>query len=70
MVLDAYLLYTQHHKVKIKGKVEEFRERSSVLPLHVCAVANEKGAFGSPSILVVNFTYFTYFCLIFTIYVQ
>ena len=32
MVLDATLLNTQHHKVKIKNKVEEFRERSSTLP--------------------------------------
>ena len=42
MVLDAALLKTQHYKVQIKGKV---------------AVAIEKGAFGSPSTKVVNFTY-------------
>ena len=31
MVLDAYLLNTQHHKVRIKGKAEQSRERSSAL---------------------------------------
>ena len=29
MVLDASLLNTQHYKVRIKGKVEQSRERSS-----------------------------------------
>ena len=32
MVLDAALLNIQHDKVRIKGKVEQSRERSSVLP--------------------------------------
>ena len=32
MVLDASLLNTQHCKVRIKGKVEQSRERSSALP--------------------------------------
>ena len=32
MVLDASLLNTQHHKVWIKGKVGQSRERSSTLP--------------------------------------
>ena len=32
MVLDAILLNTWHYKVRIKGKVEPYRERSSVLP--------------------------------------
>ena len=32
MVPDASLLNTQHRKVGIKGKVEQSRERSSVLP--------------------------------------
>ena len=32
MVLDATLFNTQHYKVRIKGKVEQFRERSSALP--------------------------------------
>ena len=32
MVLDPSLLNTQHYNVKIKGKVEQSRERSSALP--------------------------------------
>ena len=32
MVLDATLLNTQHYKVMIKDKVEQSREKSSVLP--------------------------------------
>ena len=31
MVLDASLLNTQHYKVRIKGKVEQSRKRSSAL---------------------------------------
>ena len=58
MVLDASLLNTQHYKVRIKGRKEEqSRERSSALPLHLCVVVIEKGAFGSPSTTVTNFTY-------------
>ena len=32
MLLDATLLNTPHYKVQIKGKVEQSREWSSVLP--------------------------------------
>ena len=32
MVLDTYLLNTQQYKVRIKGKVEQSRERSGALP--------------------------------------
>ena len=32
MVLDAILLNTEHEKVRIKGKVEQPKERSSALP--------------------------------------
>ena len=32
MVLDTSLLNTQQHKVCIKGKVDQSRERSSALP--------------------------------------
>ena len=31
-VLDTALLNTQQYKVRIKGKVEQSRERSSALP--------------------------------------
>ena len=52
MVLDASLLNTQHYKVRLKGKEEQSRERSSA-PLYLGVVAIEKGA---------NFTllYFNY----------
>ena len=55
MIPDAALLNTQHHKVKIKGKVEQSREWSNT-PLHFDVVAIEKGAFESPSTKVANFT--------------
>ena len=32
MVLDAALFNTKHYKVRLKGKVEQSRERSSALP--------------------------------------
>ena len=32
MVLDVSLPNTQHYEVRIKGKVEQSRERSSALP--------------------------------------
>ena len=54
MVLDASLLNTQHYKVRIKGKVEQSREGV----VHIGLVAIEKGAFGLPSTMVANFTYF------------
>ena len=43
MVLDTSLLNTRKYKVRIKGKVEQFWERSSVLRIGVVAI--EKGAF-------------------------
>ena len=33
MVLDSALLNTQYHKIRIKGKVEQSRETSSILPI-------------------------------------
>ena len=58
MVLDTTLLNTQHYKVRFKGKVEQSWEWSSAPPLHLGVVAIEKGAFGSPSTMVANFTFF------------
>ena len=37
MVLDTSLLNTQQCKVRIKGKVDEFRERNSALPTPRCS---------------------------------
>ena len=51
MVLDATLLNTQHYKVRIKGKVEQSRKRSSALGV----VAIEKEDLGSPFATVANF---------------
>ena len=31
MVIDAALLNTHHYKVRIKGKVEQYKERNSAL---------------------------------------
>ena len=58
MVLDTSLLNTQQYKVRIKGEVEQSRERSSALPYNLVVVAIEKGAFGSPSTTVANFTFY------------
>ena len=52
--LDVVSLNTQHYKVRIKGKVEQSRERSTV---HLGVVAKKKRAFGLPSTTVANFTY-------------
>ena len=60
MVLDASFLNIQHYKVRIKGKVEQSREKSSAPPIHLGVVAIEKGGFGSPSTTVANFTYMVY----------
>ena len=60
MVLDTSLLNTQQYKVRIKSKADQSKERSSALPLHLGVVAVEKGAFGSPSTMVANFTLFTF----------
>ena len=56
MVVDTSLLNTQQYKVRVKGKEEQSREWSSV-SLHLGIVAFEKGAFSSPSTMVINFTY-------------
>ena len=56
MVLDTSLFNTQQYKVRIKSKVEQSREISSV-------VAIEKGAFWSPSTTVANFFLYLYWYL-------
>ena len=60
MELDVPLHNTQHSKVWIKGKMEQSREKSSGLPLHLGVVAIEKGPFESPSTKVTNYITFTY----------
>ena len=39
LVLDAALFNTQHYKVRIKGKVEQSRQWSSILPLRLGVVS-------------------------------
>ena len=51
MVLDNSLLNTQNYNVRIKGKVEQSKERSSA---HLGVVAIEKGAFWSSTTTVIN----------------
>ena len=48
IALDTSLLNAQQYKVRIEGKVEQSRERSSAPP-HLSIVAIEKGAFWSLS---------------------
>ena len=54
MVLDTSLLVTPHYKVRIKGKVEQSRGKSSSVPQHIGVVAIERGALRSPSTTVAN----------------
>ena len=54
MVLDAALLNNQHYKVRIKGKVEQFREWSSTLPNTSVEKILKR------SISVANFTLYIY----------
>ena len=56
-MLDTSLPNSEHYKVRIKGKVEQSRQKSCTLPLYLDVVAAEKGVFGSPSTTVTNFTY-------------
>ena len=57
-VFDTSVFHTPPYKVRIKGKVGQSSEKISVPP-HLGVVANEKGAFGSPSTKVANFTFTT-----------
>ena len=53
MVFNAALLSSQHCKVRIKGKLEQYGEWSSTL-LYFGVVVMEKGAFGSPATTVAD----------------
>ena len=58
MVRDVSFFNTQLYKIRIKGKVELSREKSSALPLYFGVVAIEKGTFLPPLTMDANFTYF------------
>ena len=47
MVLDISLLNTQHYKVRIKGQVEQLKERNNT-PRQLGVVAIEKEPSGGP----------------------
>ena len=65
MVLDASLLNTQHYKVRIKGKVEQSRERSSVPPTHWCSKLSKREPSGQPRLW--SPTFFTTFYSVFAV---
>ena len=65
MVLDTSLLNSQDYKVRIKSKVEQSMARSSALPYTLSVVVIEKGAFGSLSTMVTNFTLYIYIIYIY-----
>ena len=54
------MLNTQYYKVRIKGKVEQSRERKTTLPLNLGVAVIEKETFVSPSTSVANFPYLLY----------
>ena len=54
MVLDTPYLSSKQYEVRIKGKVEQSRERSNALTQHLDVVAIEKGAFWSPTLLFLS----------------
>ena len=56
MLLDVSVLNTRYCKVKIKGEVEQSRERSSNVRYTLVSMLSKKGAFGSSSTIVTNFT--------------
>ena len=56
MVLDSSLLNTQQYKIRIKGKVEKSREKSSAPPTPQCC-SYGKRAFWSTSTTVANALY-------------
>ena len=67
MVLDASLHNTQYYKVWVKDKVEQYKEKSRTLLLHLGVVAIEKGTLGSPSTMLTNFTFTFIYIYVFII---
>ena len=56
MVVDASLLTTQHYKVRIKGKLEQSREKNSAFPYTLVLQLSKREPSGHPSTTVANFT--------------
>ena len=59
MVLDTFLLDTRHYKLLDQGESRTIQRMECRPLLYSGLVAIEKGAFGSPSTEVANFTDFT-----------
>ena len=57
MVLDTSWLYTQQYKVRIKGKVEQSRKKSSALPYTMVFLLLKREPSGHPRLKRDNFTY-------------
>ena len=57
MVLDAALFNIQNYKVCIKSKIQQSREKSCALTVHLGVVTNEKEAFRSLLTMIANFTF-------------
>ena len=57
MVLDTSLLNTQQYKVRIEGKIEQSRERSSALPYTLVSYLLKREPSGHPRLKGDNFTY-------------
>ena len=78
MVLDTFLLNTQHYKERIKGKVEQSRKRRSALPIHRSSRYWKRGDWGhlrlrsQTKVLSLNdiYTYiYIYLCMYVYIYI-
>ena len=69
MVLDTSLLNTQQYKVRIKGKVEQSREKSSAPSLHLSVVVIEKEAFWSSCATVANLLMYIYIYIYIYMYI-
>ena len=54
MVFDAVLLTTQHYKVRIKGKVEQYREGSSALSYTSVLYLLKRERSGQPQLRLPN----------------
>ena len=57
MVLDISLLNTQHYKKRIKGKVEQFRERTSALPYTSVALYYDRQLYFYEHMFVCTYIY-------------
>ena len=62
-VLNASLLNTQRYKVRIKGKVEQSRERSSTFPYTLVQQLSKREPSGHPRLTLSTLLYLPLDCL-------